>query len=269
VSAARPGRVLRRSLLVWGLGHLDLGARRAGLALLAAQVVALVVLAVVTLALAPGSHYLLPYLLGITVLALWAVQALAAYRLARARVAPEPDAGPPHRAEAASIAWLGLPLLAWGTSYWLFAGVAATPAAVVDRFAGSWARLADQPASGVAIARDPHDLARDAAAALEALDELCRDGTLAAGCEAGPEALLHDVRFRIRADGDRATAVAELVRFERRSTRFLGVFEGAEWIPISERAVLELELTAQPGAGLLGVVLGDRRWSITDSRPSD
>jgi hypothetical protein len=269
VSGARPGRVLRRSLLAWGLGHLDLGARRAGLALLAAEGVAALFLAVLTVALAPGSLYLLPYLLGIIVLVCWALQALAAYRLARARVPPAPDGGPPRRAEAASIAWLGLPLLAWGTSYWLFAGVAATPAAVVDRFAGTWARLVVQPESAASLGRDPDGLARDAAAALESLDALCREGTLRTGCEAGPEALLHDVRFRIRGDGDRATAVAELVRFERRSTRFLGIFEGAEWVPIPERAVLELQLTAEPGPGLLGVELGDRRWSIAASRPAD
>ena len=45
------------------------------------------------------------------------------------------------RSPAATIAWLALPLLAWGTGFWLVAAEGSTPAAALDAFVERWPEL--------------------------------------------------------------------------------------------------------------------------------
>lgn len=239
-----PGRVLRRALLGWGLGHLAMGRASTGAALLASEVVALGLVAWLTAGLADTSAYLVPYLAGTGFLVAWAWQAVAAYRAAR-RLAPDPETAPP-RSPALAVSWLALPLLLWGSGYWLIGASAATPEAALDRFVTSWGADAltteDWPSSVV-------DAARRAGAALE------------------PDAdRFRDLRLRVAdaADG-RATAVAEAIHYERRDARFLWIFAGSELVPVADRVVLILDLVARPAELPGGGDIGAVRWEIVDA----
>jgi hypothetical protein len=244
VRPADPGRVLRWALLGWGLGHLALGRTSIGAALLASEVVAIGLVAWLTIGLADTSAYLVPFLAGVAFLVAWTWQAVAAYRAARASTAA---VGPtPARSPALTAGWLTVPLLLWTAGYWLVAANAASPSAVLDRFVTAW--NADD--------LDPEDWPAGVIAQAEAASERLDD----------PTARLRDVRLRVdRADDDRATAVAESIHYERRASRFLGIFEGSELVPVADREVLILELAAEPvelpGGGDVGAV----RWEIVDA----
>jgi len=82
VSRPDPGRVLRRAILAWGLGHLSLGRPGVGAALVAAEVIGIVLVAWLTAGLSESSAYLIPFMAGVLFLVAWAWQAIAAYRSA-------------------------------------------------------------------------------------------------------------------------------------------------------------------------------------------
>ena len=238
-----PGRVLRWALLGWGLGHRLLGRRTLGTSLLVAEVIAALLVAWLTIGLADSSLYLVPFLAGVLFLVAWAWQAVDAYRAAHALA---PARGPtPERSAAVAIGWLSLPLLAWGTGFWLVGAHAATPAAALDRFVSAWTAeelaTGDWPAPVVSAAQE-------AATALG-------DGA----------DRFRDVRFTITESGDgRAVAVADAIHYERRDTSFLWVFAGSELVPVSDRPVLSLELEAVPVALPGGGDIGAVRWELVD-----
>lgn len=237
-----PGRVLRRALLGWGLGHVELGRPGIGWGLLAVELVAIALLAWLTIGLADTSAYLVPFLAGVAFLVAWAWQAIAAYRAARR--APAVD--PPGRSAALSIGWLSVPLLAWGAGFWLIGADAASPSTVLDRFVSEW------NAGTLDTAEWPADVVAEARAASEELDDSTER--------------LRDLRLRVEPiDGDAAIAVAEVIHYERRDARFLGVFPGSDLVPVVDRSVLTLDLIARsaelPGGGDIGAV----RWEITDA----
>ena len=244
MTAPDPGLVLGRALLGWGLGHLALGRGAVGWSLLVAEVLGALLVAWLTIGLASTSAYLVPFLAGIAFITAWAWQAVAAYRAARAR-RPQ-STGAPERSPAAAIGWLSLPLLAWGTGFWLIGADAATPAATLDRFVSAWSEgtlEADGwPASVV---------------------EAAADADRALG--SGPDRL-RDVRFTlVEASDDRATAVAEAIHYERRPSSFLWVFRGSELVPVADEQLLSLDLAADsvplPGGGDIGAV----RWELVDA----
>ncbi|MGH2428895.1 MAG: hypothetical protein ACRDGV_08435 [Candidatus Limnocylindria bacterium] len=255
MSQAAPGLVLRRALLAWGLGHLALGRRRSGVALLVAEIAGATLVAFLTISLASSTAYLIPFLAGIAFLVAWAWQAVAAYRSAQAA---EGHIGPtPPRSPAAAMGWLALPLLAWTAGFWVIAADAATPAAVVDRFMADWTdgRLVDEGW--------PPQVVAGATGAAEALDELCASGELRATCDAAQAERFRDVRVRILSQDDRrATAVAEAVRFERRESTLLWLFEGTELVPVVIDRLVTLRLRADPVELPLGLDPGARRWRI-------
>lgn len=244
MTAPDPGRVLGRALLGWGLGHLALGRAAIGWSLLAAEAVAALLVAWLTIGLASSSAYLVAFLAGTAFIVAWAWQAVAAYRAARARQ-PEPSSAP-ERSPAAAIGWLSLPLLAWGTGFWLIGADAATPAAALDRFVTAWS-----------------DGMLEAEAWPTAVVEAAADADRALG--AGPDRL-RDVRFTIvEASDERATAVAEAIHYERRPSSLLWVFRGSELIPVADEQLLSLDLAAVPvqlpGGGDIGAV----RWELVDA----
>lgn len=244
MSRPDPGRVLRRALLGWGLGHLALGRVSTGVALLAAEVLAIGLVAWLAVGLADTSAYLVPFLAGVAFVVVWAWQAVAAYHAARAAV-PGTVVAPP-RSPALTMGWLTVPLLVWGSGFWLVGAGSATPASVLDRFITAWDADAlsteDWPTTVV-------DTAEEAAAGL--------------GTAPGR---FRDVRVRVsEADAARATAVAEAIHYERRKSTFLWIFPGTELVPVADRTVLRLDLAARaaelPGGGDVGAV----RWEIVDA----
>lgn len=243
MTAPDPGRVLRRALIAWGLGHLLIGRRALGRGLLAAELVSALLVAWLTIGLADTSAYLIPFLAGTAFIVAWAWQAVHAYRSARGLEAAR--APTPERSPAAAIAWLGIPLLVWGTGFWLVGAHAATPASVLDRFVTAWSRdeLGDVWPPAVV------DEAEAAAA------------TLGTGLDR-----FRDIRISIvsRSTG-RATAVAETIHYERRESRFLWVFPGSELVPVADDRLLTLDLAARPVELLGGGDIGAVRWELVDA----
>jgi hypothetical protein len=254
VRDAAPGRVLRLSLVAWGLGELAMGRRYLGSTWLLAEAVGLALIGLLTWLLRDTTWYLAPFVLGMAFIAAWAFQAVAAYRRAE-RLASQATRPAP-RSPAAVAAWLTLPLLAWGTGFWLIAADHSSPAAVVNRFLGSWADATD----GRLAAWDQPSLAVAAADATSDLRTLCAQGILPADCSDSPPNLLRGIRFRIVASAeDRAVAVAEVVRFERHPTRVLGLFDATELTPVTLQEILRLDLVAEPAA------IDSRRWTIVNA----
>ena len=65
-------------------------------------------------------------------------------------------------------------------------------------------------------------------------------------------------------DATGAVAVAERVRYVSRRSRFLGIFEGSELVPISEGDLLSIRISGAPAPTLLGIDLGARQWRIDE-----
>lgn len=243
MTAPEPGRILRRALVAWGLGHLALGRSAIGRALLAAEAIGAAIVAWLTIGLADSSAYLIPFLSGMAFIAAWGWQAVHAYHVAlRQQAARAPT---PERSPAAAIGWLSLPLLVWGTGFWLIGAGAASPEAVLDRFVTAWTNddLGPEWAPSVVVA------AEQSAA------------TLGTGADR-----FRDVRVRIvDSDGPRAIAVAEAIHFERREATFLGLFVGSELVPVADRTILSFDLAAEPvelpGGGEIGAV----SWELVDA----
>ncbi len=259
---ALPGHVLRRALIAWGLGDLALGRPRAAVAWLVAELLGALLVAWLVIGLVETTAYVIPFLAGCAFLVVWTVQAAVAYHRARAQagaVGPTPVGSP-----AAAMAWLGLPLLVWGTGFWLVGGQAATPAAVLDRFESRWA---DLPAAGSLPDGITTNRVAVSAAALDAL------GVLVARCQASagascssPVTLLGNLRITVTAQDDRtATAVAQVVTFERRPSTFLGFISGTELVPVPQQTVLTFDLRASPAPLPGGIDLGGRSWRIVNA----
>ena len=235
-----PGRVLGLALLAWGLGHLAIGHRRIAFGLLAAEVLSALPVAWLTIGLADTSAYLVPFIAGVAFIVLWTWQAVDAYRSAHRLQPARPPT--PERSPAAAIGWLSLPLLVWGTGFWLIAAHAATPASVLDRFVTEWS-------SGDLDSDWPAGVRQEASIAEASLGS-------------GPDRF-NGLRVNIVSqEGSRATAVAEAIHYERRASRFLWIFPGSELVPVADERVLTFELEAVPVELPGGGDIGALRWEL-------
>ena len=128
--------MLRRALLVWGLGHLAIGDRR-GWLLLLLQLAGIAGIVLLAAALLEGDRDIVVFLALVAFLVAWAGQAIDAHR--RAVLLGSPDGG--------AIQILALAPVAIGamTLFWLVAGTGGTPAAVLQRYVSAWRQ--DQPAA--------------------------------------------------------------------------------------------------------------------------
>jgi hypothetical protein len=260
--AAPAGLVLRRALIAWGLGDLALGRPRAAVAWLLAEVLAALAVAWLTIGLAETTAYVIPFVAGFLFLVAWTAQATAAYHRARAASG---DTGPaPVGSPAAVMVWLGIPLLVWGTVFWLVGGQSATPAAVLDRFETSWADLAAGGSLPDAVAANPVAVGAAARGALAALQATCTaDNDETCG---SPALLLRDLRITVTAQSDEtATAVAQVVTFERRPSTFLWFIAGTELVPVPQRTILTFDLRAAPAPLPGGIDVGARTWRIVNA----
>ncbi len=259
-----PGTVLRRSIVAWGLGHALLGAHRTAAALLAAELLAVAVVGALTATFVDTTWYLVPFVAGCAFLVAWTGQAVIAYHAARrtqGAIAPAPRGS-----SATSAAWLSVPLLAWGTIFWLVAATAATPAAVLDQFVTAWPE--GDASAWSTIADDPAGLQRASRRVIDELATRCAAGELTSDCGAAPANLLRNVRFRIVSDdGVRSMAVAELVRYEPRPAQFFGLGVGSELVPVAVAKLLTFELGTRP-VPILGADVGARRWTIMNAGAS-
>jgi hypothetical protein len=258
-----PGTVLQRALLCWGLGHLALGRIRAGGLWFAAELGGLALVAYLAIGLADTTAYLVPYVAGSVFVAAWAAQATIAYREARAR---EEAAGPvPGGSPAAAMIWLSLPLLIWGSGFWLVGAQGTTPSAVLDRFEASWPDLGEKGPLPASITTDPAAVTAVATSALAGLLANCPASV--PDCSSNPAALLRTMRITITDQGpDAATGVVQLVTFERQPSRFLWIISGTELVPVPTQTVLVVELRAAAAPLPGGLDVGARRWKIVSAR---
>lgn len=260
--AAPAGLVLRRALIAWGLGDLALGRPRAAVAWLLAEILAALAVAWLTIGLAETTEYVIPFVAGFVFLVAWTGQAAAAYH--RARAAAGATGPTPVGSPAAAMAWLGVPLLVWGTAFWLVGGQSATPAAVLNRFETSWADLAAGGSLPHGITANPVAVgaaARDALAVLQATCTADNDETCAS-----PALLLRDLRITVTAQSDdNATAVAQVVTFERRPSTFLWFIAGTELVPVPQQTILTVDLRAAPAPLPGGIDVGARTWQIVNA----
>ena len=258
---AAPGRVLRLALVAWGFGDLAMGRRARGLALLVAELIGLALIVASTILLSDTTWYLVPFLMGMAFILAWAVQAVAAFLRAQRLQGAIPP--PSSRSPAAAAAWLTVPLLFWGTGFWLFAAESASPDAVLNAFVTEWPEVATQPIDG-SVATDPAQVSLQADQALDTLRKLFGSQGLTESCREEAAALLINVRMRIETQtNDDAIAVAEIVRFERQPRKFLGVFEASELVPVPIAQILRLDLAAQPAS------FGSARWIIVNAHATE
>jgi hypothetical protein len=252
-------------MLAWGLGDRELGDPGTAAAWLIAELAGVVIVAWSVIAFADSTWYLVPFVLGTIFIGVWAFQAIRAFLRADATQAARPPT--PRGSPAAAIAWLTLPLLVWGTGFWLIGADAASPGAVLDRFVSEWPELATgAPAWTDGLTADPRSLTDAAGGALADLAVQCRAGTLNADCATTAANLLHDVRLRLTGQTDTtATAVAESVEYVQQPTSVLFVFAGTELVPVARETVLRLELVAAPVAGPFALELGARHWQIASA----
>jgi hypothetical protein len=126
--------VMRRALLVWGLGHLSIGDPR-GWLLMVLQVLGILVIAALGIALLEGSRDVLVFVALVGYLVIWAGQAIDAQRRSVALGAASGGA-----IQILVLAPVAITAL---TLFWLVGGTAASPAAVLQRYVSAW--RAEQP----------------------------------------------------------------------------------------------------------------------------
>jgi hypothetical protein len=135
--------VLRRALLVWGLGHLVIGDRR-GWLLLVLQVAAIAGIVLLTTALLEGDRDIVVFLALVGYLVVWAGQAVDAHR--RAELLGGAPGG------AIQILVLAPAAIAALTLFWLVGGNAGSPAAVLQRYVTAWKQDHAAAARGLFLA---------------------------------------------------------------------------------------------------------------------
>jgi hypothetical protein len=224
-----------------------MGRRGPGIALLMAELIGLALVVASAILLSDTTWYLVPFLVGMAFIGVWSIQAVAAFLRAQRRQGAIPPA--PARSPAAAAAWLTVPLLIWGTGFWLFAAGAASPDAVLNAFVTEWPDVAAQPLTAN-VATDPDAVSQEAEAALASLRRACVTAGLTDNCREEASALLVNVRMRID---------SQLVRFERQPSKFLGVFNATQLVPVPIAPILHLDLVAQPAP------LGSARWIIVNA----
>jgi hypothetical protein len=148
----QPFRVMARSMIAWGWGHLSVGDRRGGM-LLGLQAAWLVALAA-ALPLLQSDRWILVFGLLSSYLLVWVLQAIAAQRLAVRRSGQSTGA-------ALLVALVPLALLAQ-TAFWLVGGSTASPSATFARYVSAWE--ARHPENATALFVTPRDAASLSAA---------------------------------------------------------------------------------------------------------
>ena len=224
--------VLRRALLVWGLGHLALGDAR-GWALAALEVLALAGLAVLGAALGEGIGSSWVFLGLVAFFAGWGGQAIDAYRRAVELGA--------RRGGAIQLLALAPAAIVAFSGFWLVAAGGATPAATLQRYVAAWRggrpdeanRLFLSPPGSSVLAER---WKRDESYLRNRLVELT--ATLGPGSALDPERPLESLVFEFTAprgaqrnggrdEGETAEAVVEFVRPVTVRDSFFGLFPTA------------------------------------------
>jgi hypothetical protein len=242
--------ILRRALVLWGLGHLSLGDRR-GLVLLVLQPIAIGSLLVASLSLLDGTHWIAVLPAIALVLAVWIGQAVHAHqRAVTLGAAPGGEL---------QIAWL-LPLVvAAVTCFWLLGGHHGSVGATVREYVDAWR-------SGHAAAATPLFTQSVDADELNAiwlaqaryLEEQIAAAANVYGPASGldPTAPFAGLRFSQLASpegADTAVVAVDIVRHQRIETTLFGIIPTASQVTLPVARAGTIQLRAQPAAQPLGL----------------
>ncbi len=178
-----PRGAIRRSLLVWGWGHVATGERR-GLLLAPLEVLCLAALLLGALPYASGTASGLVFVALAAFVAAWAAQALDAERRARRRLAPFARADAAVAGAAVELLWLAPVVVAGATAYWALAGAGGSPDDVVAAYVARW--RAGQATEAAALFATPPDPATIRSAWDRQAPRLA-NMVVAAAAQAGPD----------------------------------------------------------------------------------
>jgi hypothetical protein len=235
--------VLRRSLIVWGWGHIALGDRR-GWLLVLLQPLAIAGLAFAAWQLIDGTRWLAVFLPLVALLVFWVGQAVHAHRRALA-VGAAPGG-------ELQLAWFLPVVLALVSAFWLIGGRHGSPASAVEAYMTAW--QSDRPDLAVAFYGDN---APDAAVVVQLWREQRAWLTSqidAARATYGPTSGLDPARpfssLRVSQTGS-TSFIVELVRAETYQTTILGFIPTAGQRTVVIAPVLAVTVIEEAQAGFL------------------
>ena len=253
--------VLRRSLVVWGLGQLAIGDRR-GWLLLLAQPLAIAGLIVFAAVLIEGTRWMVVFPALLLLLVAWLGQALAAYRQAVAR-------GAKPGGELQVVGFLPVAVVAV-TVFWLVGGSLGAPATTLGRYVAAWE--SNDAAKAADLFATPMSTAEIEAMWVVQTAYLEKQVT-AAFIEYGPlsgidpEEPFNSLRFTEEAStsADVSSVAVELVRRQRVESLLLGFIPTAtqETVVVEQLGSIDLKaLPDTPPPWLAGIRTGASVWLI-------
>jgi len=236
--------VLRRGLLVWGLGHLVLGDRR-GWLLMLLQPLSIAGVLLVAAQLIDGTRWLivLPPLAGLLVV--WLAQAIHAHQRAI-----ELRATPGGELQAALFLPIAVAVL---TAFWLVGGRHGSPAATLEGYVVAWMSGHSGSASGLyATPVEPADLDATWDSHVAYLTDRVRLLAAQFGPTSGldPTRPFDNLRFRdpVATGPGRQLVDVDIVRRQRVETMVLGIVPTAaqETVVVERAGTITLSLVEQP-----------------------
>ena len=253
--------ILRRSLFVWGWGHITLGDRR-GWLLLVLQPLALIAVLLVALQLIDGTRWLVAFPPLVALLVAWLVQALHAYRRAT-----QLGAAPGGEILAAFYLPLAVGML---TAFWLIGGRHGTPTATLEAYVLAWMSGRAQAAAPLyAVPPQQEQLNSTWAVQADYLAERVQELAAMYGPTSGldPTEPFDNLRFSVPiADSPgRQVVRVDIVRLQRVENLVLGIVPtaGQETVVIEQAGTIVLRLHEQvPPAWLPIGRLQSQAWRI-------
>ena len=260
--------VLRRGLLIWGLGHVSIGDRR-GWVLMALQPLVIIALLMVAAQLIDGTRWVIVFPPLAAILAFWVAQAVHAYRRA-----VELGARPGGELQAAFFLPVAVGVL---TVFWLIGGRHGSPTATLEAYAVAW--LSNKPDAAEQLYVTPptsESLAAGWAAQSDFLtgrvDVLARQYGPTSGLD--PSEPYDNLRFGepTPAGTGRQTVEIDIVRSQRVEDTILGIVPTAtqENVIVEPVGTITLALVDQPAFEWLPFGrLSSQAWRIEDVQIGD
>jgi hypothetical protein len=235
--------VLRRSLLIWGWGHIALGDRR-GWLLVLLQPIAIAGLGFAAWQLIDGTRWLAVFVPLVALLAFWIGQAVHAHRRALAL-----GAAPGGELQLAFV----LPfLLAVVSAFWLVGGRHGSAASAVEAYMEAW--QADRPDVAVALygvgGAAPADVAALWTQERSWLTARIEEARQTYGARSGLDAARPFSSLRVSQSAP-AYFLVELVRSESYQTTILGLIPTAGQRTVVVAPLLGIAVAEEPVSGYL------------------
>jgi hypothetical protein len=236
--------VLRRSLLVWGLGHVALGDRR-GWLLVLLQPIAIVALALVAVQLIDGTRWLVVFPPLAALIVVWLAQAIHAYTRAL-------ELGAPRGGEFQAALFLPLAVTVL-TIFWLVGGRHGSASATLESYVLAW--MTGRPEAAAVLYSSPvgvDDMNTAWAAQADYLSGRVRALAAQFGPASGldPDSPFNNLRFNdpVAQAANRQEVTIDIVRLQRVENMVLGFIPTAsqETVTVERAGSISLGLVEQP-----------------------